>query len=190
MPPPARPLRLGIDLDGVVADFNAGWIPLYNQHFGTALDVADVDAWNSPVRLTHFTSMSQFWRWASTAGEGTSIFRILRPYPDAVEALQRLARRHKVVIITTKPTFAVHDTYAWLAEHRIPTNEVHILDDKTAVSCDIYLEDADHNLEDLCDAHPGATVCRFVRPWNVAHEGVRDVHDWGEFEDLVAQHTG
>ena len=30
-------MRLGIDLDGVVADFNAGWITRYNTDFGTAI---------------------------------------------------------------------------------------------------------------------------------------------------------
>jgi 5'(3')-deoxyribonucleotidase len=190
MPLSTRALRLGIDLDGVVADFNAGWIPLYNRRFGARLDVGDVDGWNAPVRLTHFTSMSQFWKWASTADEGVSIFRVLRPFPGAVETLRRLARRHQVVIITTKPSFAIHDTYAWLAEHRVPTTEVHILDDKTKVICDFYLEDADHNLDELRDAHPSAIVCRFVRPWNVPHEGVRDVAEWSEFEALVERRAG
>ena len=33
------PLRLGIDLDGVIADFNTGWIRLYNQEFGASTPV-------------------------------------------------------------------------------------------------------------------------------------------------------
>jgi 5'(3')-deoxyribonucleotidase len=186
MCPSRRPLRLGIDLDGVVADFNAGWIPRYNESFGTSLTVEDVDRWNSPVRLTHFTSMSQFWKWSATVADGGSIFRVLEPYPGAIDALQRLARRHNVVIITTKPSFAVHDTFAWLADHRVPTTEVHIVDDKASVSCDVYLEDADHNLEELRDAHRrSAIVCRFVRPWNHPHAGVVDVVDWAAFESVV-----
>jgi 5'(3')-deoxyribonucleotidase len=186
---PAR-LRLGIDLDGVVADFNAGWIPLYNDRFGADLAVEDVVGWNSPVNLTHFTSMSQFWRWSATAGHGASIFRVLDPFPDAIETLRRLARRHHVVIVTTKPAFAIHDTYAWLAEHRVPTTEVHIVDDKTTVPCDVYLEDADHNLEELRTTHPASVVCRFVRPWNRAHEGIVDVEAWADFETLVEQRFG
>ena len=31
-------LRLGIDLDGVVADFNGGWMRRYNVEHGTSLD--------------------------------------------------------------------------------------------------------------------------------------------------------
>ncbi len=182
--------RLGIDLDGVVADFNAGWIPLYNERFGATVSVDDVDGWNSPVRLTHFSSMSQFWAWSATAGQGASIFRVLDPYPHAIDTLRRLSRRHHIVIITTKPHFAIHDTYAWLAEYRIPSTEVHIVDDKTTVSCDVYLEDADHNLEDLHATHPSSIVCRFVRPWNHPHAGVIDIGEWSEFEALVDDRCG
>ncbi len=178
--------RLGIDLDGVVADFNTGWIERYNAEFGTSLDAAQVERWNAPIGLTHFATMADFWRWAETCGGGASLFRVLQPYPGAVEALQRLARHHAVVIVTTKPHYARHDTFAWLAEHRIPTSEVHIIDHKHEVGCDVYLDDADHNLVSLHSAHPSALVCRFVRPWNRAHPGVVDVETWDDFEALVA----
>ncbi len=181
-----RQLRLGIDLDGVVADFNAGWISRYNREFGSDLLPEHVDVWDAPTVLTHFPDMREFWRWARTSGDGASIFRILQPYAGAVEALDRLARRHRIVIVTTKPSFAIHDTYEWIAEHRIPTREVHIVDDKASVDCDVYLEDADHNLERLQVARPDARVCRFVRPWNRSHDGVLDISTWPQFERLVS----
>ena len=181
-----RRLRLGIDLDGVVADFNAGWISRYNQEFGTELLPEHVDVWDAPTTLTHFTNMGEFWRWARTSGDGASIFRILQPYSGALDALGRLARRHCVVVLTTKPSFAVHDTFEWIAEHRVPTTEVHILDDKSEIGCDVYLDDADHNLARLREVHPEAVVGRFVRPWNHPQRGVVDVAGWPDFEALVA----
>ena len=183
-----RRLRLGIDLDGVVADFNAGWIERYNDQFGTTLLPEHVDIWDAPTLLTHFTNMSEFWSWARTAGGGASIFRILQPYHGAIEALERLSRRHHIVIVTTKPRFAIHDTFEWLAEHRIPTSEVHIVDDKSSVGCDVYLDDADHNIEALVAARPDALVCRYVRPWSRPHPGAVDVMGWAEFEAQVAQY--
>ncbi len=182
----ARRLRLGIDLDGVVADFNAGWIARYNTMFDAELTPDHVDVWNAPTTLTHFTNMGEFWRWARTSGGGASIFRVLEPYHGALDSLERLAAGHHIVIVTTKPAFAIHDTYEWLAEHRVPTREVHIVDDKTTVDCDVYLDDADHNLEALAAARPSASVCRFVRPWNQAHPGVADIAAWPEFEAFVA----
>jgi 5'(3')-deoxyribonucleotidase len=179
-------VRLGIDLDGVVADFNSGWTRLYNAEFGADLDLESASSWNAPAQQPHFGSMSAFWRWARTCGpDGVSLFRTLEPYPGALDALGRLARRHRVVIITTKPHYAVHDTYAWIAEHRLPTTEVHIVDEKSSIACDVYLEDADHNLIRLARARPESIVCRFVRPWNAPHDGVVDVADWGQFELVV-----
>ena len=49
-----------------------------------------------------------------------------------------------IIILTTKPNFAVDDTHDWLELHGVPTREVHILDDKTTVDCHVYLDDADH----------------------------------------------
>jgi 5'(3')-deoxyribonucleotidase len=180
-------LRLGIDLDGVVADFNAGWIERYNAQFGSDLLPEHVDIWDAPTLLTHFTNMSEFWSWARTAGGGASIFRVLQPYRGAIAALERLSERDDIVIVTTKPRFAVHDTFEWLAEHRVPTTEVHIVDDKSEVACDVYLDDADHNIEALLAARPDSLVCRFVRPWSTSHVGAIDIDDWVQFEHQIEQ---
>ena len=53
-------LRVGVDLDGVVADFVTGWITRYNTEFGARLRVADAVEWHAAARMTHFGSMSKF----------------------------------------------------------------------------------------------------------------------------------
>ncbi len=181
---PSRAMRLGIDLDGVVADFNKGWVDRYNAEFGASLSSEQVTTWDAAADLTHFDDMSRFWRWAE-GGDHASIFRNLETYPGAVDALGRLSRDHEVVIITTKPRWAVHDTFAWIAEHRIPTREVHMTDVKWRVPCDVYLDDAPHQILDIHRNRPEAVTCRFVRPWNAPIAGVRDIHDWDEFVSLV-----
>lgn len=178
-------LRLGIDLDGVVADFNTGWMERYNREFGAALHDSQVTSWDGMVRLTHFPSMDEFWAWAQQGG--ASIFRDLPPFPGAVETMRELATEHRIVIISSKFDWAIPDTLAWMSEHRLPAREIHFVWDKTTVSCDVYLEDAPHNLEDLVAAHPDALVCRMVRAWNKPVGGAFDVADWAEFARAVAQ---
>jgi 5'(3')-deoxyribonucleotidase len=187
-----RKLRLGIDLDGVVADFNHGWTTRYNRDFPGRTDreltAADVVEWNAPTSLSHFPSMSAFWKWAETCADGRSLFHGLDPYDGALDALHDLrGAGHHLVILTTKPHFSIHDTYDWLARHRVPSTEIHILDDKTQVDCDVYLDDADHNLEALIAAHPTAEVCRYVRPWNQPVPGTIDVYDWNDFHEVVSR---
>lgn len=179
-------LRLGIDLDGVVADFNRGWMTAYNDTFGADLAPEMVTTWDSPLVLTHFPDMRAFWEWARDHG-GHSVFRHLEPYPTAVETIHELDREgHHIVILTAKPDWAVHDTLRWLADHRIPTREIHITEAKHEVDCDVYLDDAPEQVRRIT-AHRGstATVCRFVRPWNRPVEGAHDVHDWEGFRETV-----
>jgi 5'(3')-deoxyribonucleotidase len=179
-------LRLGIDLDGVVADFNRGWILAYNDRFGTELAPEMVTSWDSPLDLTHFADMTAFWGWARDHG-GSTVFRHLEPYPGAVEALRGLNRDgHDIVVLTAKPDWAVHDTLEWMADNRIPTREIHFTEHKHRVPCDVYLDDAPDQVRTLATHRAAeATVCRFVRPWNEPVDGAVDVHDWEEFTTLV-----
>lgn len=188
-------LRLGIDMDGVVADFNEGWTWRYSRDFPDRvtrpLTSDDVVEWDAPVDLTHFPTMADFWAWARTCADGRSIFHGLNPYPGAIEAMRRLAEAgHQMIILTTKPHFAIDDTHDWLHRHDVPTTEVHILEDKTVVHCDLYLDDANHNLESLAAHHRTATVCRYVRPWNSPVPGTVDVENWADFARAVAIHEG
>ena len=180
-------MRLGIDLDGVVADFNKGWIDQYNADFGTSIPLDAVTTWDGITPLTHFTDMEAFWEWAKDLGNG-SLFRHLDTHRGAGPALERLSRHHEIVIITAKPDWAVADTLTWLAEHRLPTREVHIVDihdPKWPVPCDVYLDDAPSHIAGIHRHRPEAAMCRYVRPWNDPHPGVHDVHDWKEFEVVV-----
>lgn len=184
-------MRLGIDLDGVVADFNRGWIDQYNAEFGTSIPLDAVTTWDGITPLTHFTNMEAFWDWARDFGNG-SLFRNLDTYPEAVPALERLAAEHEIVIITAKPDWAVADTLAWLADHRLPTREVHIVDihaPKWTVPADIYLDDSPTHIAEIHHNRPEADMCRYVRPWNEPRSGVHDVRNWSEFEELTATLT-
>lgn len=181
-----RRLRLGIDLDGVVADFNAGWISRYNDEFAADLEPAQVTHWDGLVPITHFADMEEFWTWAQGGDDASpSIFRDLPLYEDAVPAMRELARHHRLVIVSSKPDWAIPDTLEWLAEHRIPSREIHFVWDKARVDCDVYLEDAPHNLDALVAAHPDRVVCRMVRPWNKPVGGAVDVRGWREFSEVV-----
>jgi 5'(3')-deoxyribonucleotidase len=176
-------LRIGVDMDGVLADFNAGWMARYNSDFGTRLRPDMVVRWDGLHELTRFASMEAFWAWARS--DGRSVFRDLPVMPGALAAMRRLAREHRIVIVSSKFEWAIPDSLAWLAEHRFPVREVHFLWRKSAAGCDVYLEDAPHQIEELRGACPQAVVCRRVHPWNDPRPGVEDVRTWAEFEGIV-----
>ena len=182
-------MRLGIDLDGVVANFNGGWIAIYNKEFGTDISLDAVDSWGAAPRLTHFAHMGEFWRWASDI-KGRSLFWHLEMFPDALPTLHDLDRLgHEIVILTSKPHWAVSDTFEWIGSKGLPTTEVHILDDKWEVSCDIYLDDGPHIIRDLPQHRPESIMCRFVRPWNALTEDTVSIGSWADFATFVRQTT-
>ncbi len=183
-------IRLGIDLDGVVANFTGGWITRYNMEFGTSLTEDLVDHWDAAYDLTHFEKMSDFWHWAGASGNGPTVFRNLTTYPGALETLGRLATCHDIVILTMKDDWARHDTFSWIADNHIPTQEVHLIRDKWKIDCGIYLDDSPFMLPELVEKRPDSIVCRFVRPWNQPVAGAIDVHDWDEFLSVVTRQNG
>ncbi len=180
-------MRLGIDLDGVVANFTQGWMNFYNRQFGTRLSVADSQRWHDLVELTHFADIDEFWKWCSDLN-GRSVFWHLEPFPGAIEALRSLDEAgHEIVILTTKPSFAIDDTHEWIETHLVPASEIHILEEKWLVDCDVYLDDGPHVLPGLVEHRPAATVCRYVRPWNEPVPGALDVGDFDEFREVVTR---
>ncbi len=181
---PDETLRLGVDMDGVITEFNSGWMARYNEEFGTRLHAEQVERWEGLHQLTHFGSMDDFWGWAR--GNGRSVFRDLPAVDGALAALARLSSQHRIVIVSSKFDWAIPDSLAWLAEHRVPAREIHFLWRKSRVPCDIYLDDAPHQLAELAASRPDAVVCRMVRPWNDPLPGVRDVNGWPDFESIVA----
>ena len=180
-------MRLGIDLDGVVANFTKGWMKFYNRDFGTDLEVEDSKTWHDLVDLTHFANIGEFWDWSSDL-DGRSVFWHLETFPGAVDALTELdSQGHEIVIVTTKPHFAHEDTHDWIEQNGLPATEVHITGQKWQVECDVYLDDGPYNLPDLLRKRPESTVCRYVRPWNHPIDGVHDIHDFDEFRGLVGR---
>ncbi len=181
--------RLGIDMDGVIVDFNAEWVRLHREEFGSDLEPEMVQTWDGLHTLAGFADMAAFWTWAEGGTDRPSIFRHMVPFPGAIETLRALAAEgHRLHIVTAKPPWAVPDTLRWLADHDLPLAAVHFEEEKHTVPCDIYLDDAPHVLDALA-AHrlPNSLVCRMIRPWNRPIDGVADVTDWQGFHDAVTK---
>lgn len=177
-------------MDGVIADFTKGWVDLYNADFaaqnGRTLTYAEVVTWTCLTDNTHFETDDQWWDWARALRPG--VFRNLPAIDDAMWGMQELKDfGFDIVIITAKPDWAISDTFAWLSEHRVPTNEVHITKEKTAIACDAYIDDRQKNIEDFVNHCPDARTFRFVQPWNRSVAGSTAVFNWLDAIDVITE---
>ncbi len=178
-------MRIGVDLDGVVANFTKGWTKYYEEEFGKKILEEDITGWGLSTPLTHFKEDLDFWEWAKDIN-GSSIFRNLEVYKGSVETLNELSKSgHEIVILSSKPWWSIHDTLIWLGENKIPTKEIHFIEDKWTVDCEVYIDDAPYQLENFKEKAPEKKIIRYVRSYNKPLDGVFDIHHWGELIPLL-----
>jgi beta-phosphoglucomutase-like phosphatase (HAD superfamily) len=182
---------LGLDLDGVVADFYGTIRPLAAEWLGKPLD----DLTESPTYGLHEWGFNgsgaeyqKFHRWAVVQRR---LFSSLAPIPGAAPALRRLSDdKVRIRIITNRlfiPHFhapAVAQTVEWLDVHGVPYWDLCLMPDKTAVQANVCLEDTPTNIEELRAA--GADVIIFENSTNLATLGIR-ARDWTEAEALIRE---
>jgi 5'(3')-deoxyribonucleotidase len=181
---------LGVDLDGVCADYNAGF-----------RDVVAADRGIDPEELPLPRYEWGFESWGLDDAEYLRIHklaisekRLLRHLPvidGCADALWRLSDMGAWIRIITHRLYtnwghaaAVSDTVAWLDEHRIPYRDLCFLGAKPQVEADVYIDDAPHNISALRDA--GNTVIIFDQGYNRDLDGLRATN-WSEVEEIVEE---
>ena len=179
---------LGVDLDGVVANFYAGLRPIAAEWLGVAVDSLTATPsygfteWN----LAAVGEYDDLHRFAVTQRD---LFRQLSPMPGAPAALRRLSQGGVRIRIITHRLYikyfhhqAVEQTVAWLDHHGIPYWDLCFMKDKAAVGADLYVEDSPDNIRALrADGH--ATIA-FANSTNLDLAAPR-AESWAEVERLV-----
>lgn len=183
----ATKLRFGLDVDGVLYNFDWTARRLITQHF----ENIDMPPFSHEWGSIKDEAGAEAWRWLWSADGGLRmLFTEGDPYPGAVEAAQEIAKLADIVIITSVPGAAVYDRVDWLARQRVPCSELHVTTQPKHLIkpyCDIYIDDGPHNVQDLRN-HTSATVLVWDRPYNQdvhTDAQVIRVREWGEVLDKV-----
>ncbi len=179
---------LGVDLDGVVADFIGGLKPIAAEWLGvedgdlTTEISYEFPEWN----LKEFGGYDALHRFAVKERD---LFKNLPPIEGAPAVLRRLSTKGIRIRIITHRLFikwfhveAIQQTVKWLEHHGIPYWDLCFMRDKSAVGADLYLEDNPDNINALRnDGHKTIVV---VNSMNRTLPAPR-AENWVEIEQLV-----
>ena len=180
---------LGIDLDGVCADFYGGLRPIAAEWLGVELNSLPgnvsygLSEWGIEAAPGGYEALHRF------AVTQRNLFRELQPVDRAAVTLRILSSHDIRIRIITNRLFikyfhqeAVRQTIEWLDHYDIPYWDLCFMRDKAAVGADLYVEDAPENVEQLrADGHP--TIV-FSNSTNRHLSGPR-ADSWKDVEPLV-----
>jgi 5'-nucleotidase len=186
--PTAAPLVLGVDLDGVCADYEGAFRASVARQFD-----------RDPAALPPQTIMDAYSQWGLTFAEFEEahrravvedrMFRRMEPLPGVSEALWELSDAGVWIrIITHRLIFnwaheiSAADTAAWLDAQQIPYRDLCFIGDKPNVGADLYVDDSPANIVSLREAGRAAIV--FDQPYN-RHLGGPRARSWDEVLVLV-----
>jgi len=186
--PEAAPLVIGVDLDGVCADYEGALRASIARHTGRSLS-------EMPAQ----TVMDAYSEWGLTFAEfeeahrravvDDHMFRTMNPMPDVSEVLWELSDAGMWIrIITHRLLFnGIHeasaaDTAWWLDHHAIPYRDLCFIGDKPGVGADLYIDDSPRVITALRTA--GRSVIVFDQPYN-RHLDAPRVTEWRHLPAMI-----
>lgn len=191
---------LGVDLDGVVANYEKKFREI------TALiknvpenSIPLAKSWSFVESGWPFDSEEDFLATHKKAVVDHNLFSSLEPIEKASDSLWELSDlgvRIRIVtyrlVVNFSHSQAVRDTIAWLESTRadgrplIPYRDICFVKDKAHVGCDMYIDDAPHNIEALREAKGPDNVIVFHQEYN-SHVGDPRVSSWDQVVEIVKQ---
>lgn len=170
-------MRIGVDVDGVLADFNTPFIEYVVAVIGVDRFPArpfEPTTWDYPEQYGYSSDdVSRVWE---TIKGDTKFWRTLPKYETTlrdIEALrfQRDVCDDDVYFITARPgRLAKWQTERWLACHGFDSPTVLISGDKalcaSALALDVYIDDKPENVVSVLTDCLRTSVYLMDRPWN------------------------
>ncbi|MHB8263372.1 MAG: 5' nucleotidase, NT5C type [Acidimicrobiales bacterium] len=146
---------LGVDLDGVVADFYGRLRVVLAEWLGKpveelSMDASELSEWGIGEDQAEY---ERFHRFALTERD---LFTDMDPIPGAPQALRRLSREDvRIRIVTHRLAFkrlhrqSVIQTVKWLDHYDIPYWDLCFLGEKSAVDADCFVDDTPDQVKRL-----------------------------------------
>lgn len=143
-----RRLRVLVDMDGVIADFEGGFLKKYKESFPNEPFLSLEDRRGFWVSTQYGDMRSDLCEKAISIWESQHFFMDLEPLPGGVEAVKEMSKMENTdVFICTSPIkhygHCPYEKYAWVEQHLGSEflEQVILTRDKTIVTGDILIDD-------------------------------------------------
>jgi 5'(3')-deoxyribonucleotidase len=190
VPSDSGKIVLGIDLDGVCADFYGRMRELASEWFECNVDDLPSEV-TYGLREWGIKSSEQYASLHRFAVTQRDLFSTVPMIPGARRVLRKLSNQGYRIRIITHRLFiqyfheiAVRQTIGWLDRHGIPYWDLSFMKEKDQVGADIYVEDSPDNLERLRRAGHFA-IC-FGNSTN-RNLGPPRANTWDEVYELIKE---
>lgn len=180
---------IGVDVDDVLAEFGDKLRSFHNKNHGTSLEREDINnfalekVWNC-TREEAKQRVLDFYQ--------SDDFDSIIPLQDAVESINFLVKKHRLVAITSRPEQIREKTREWINKHFsgkfegiyfTTRNGMKKIDICIEKNVSVFIED---NLEYATEiANQGIRVLLMSAPWNKClgeelHKNITRVKSWDE----------
>jgi uncharacterized HAD superfamily protein len=156
-----RPLVVGVDVDGVLADQITGILPLIRERHDVALTRSEITEWNLPIRSS---DLGQELQRSMSSRE----FVLAMPvHEGAASMLTFLRETNRVIVVTARRGPALEWTAEWLHRNHLPFDELvgGIEAKKSACAADVLIDDYIGNIVEFLENTSGRAVL-VDQPWN------------------------
>ncbi len=180
-------MRVGFDVDGCGRDIHAKLVQVYKREM-------KIPHWCDPPEKWYEYEISKYFSigkgiydfWFKAHAE--EIYTTALPFSDIDEIKKLHDAGHEIVVLTDQPNPATEEyTLAWVRKYLPYVKEIHFTPNKGKVSCDIYLDDAPHHIENI--KNKGGLVVVRNHKWNENVKADRKVRvdSLSEFASMIRE---
>jgi len=165
--------RIAIDMDEVIADFNAKHLQVFNKDYNDNVTVTDL--MGTRLRLLRPHLQQEIIAYL----HDPTFFRDLPVMEGSQEVIRELHERYDIFITTAAMEFpaSFNAKYEWLREHFSFLNDLNFVfcGDKSIIHADYLIDDNARHFE-----HFSGQGILFTSPHNVNETGYVRVNNWAE----------
>lgn len=179
-------LKIGVDLDGVLAEAMIVWCDLYNKRYGGNLTFEDIRAWDvwKLVKIPR----DQFFRLLDDAWLEWE--RMPPTEEDVGEQVKLLREFGTVDIVTGRSVRTIRQAKEWLKTHSVPYNRFIRTEStlsKIHLDYNVFVDDSPGLMAKIASRSTALGIL-YTRPWNRDSKMpivVQRVTKWAEIPPIV-----